>query len=297
MNLFRYPGGKTKLQNIIVGRLFEGDCATPRQYREPFFGGGSMGLAMLSHSQVRSGWINDKDPGIAALWTAVARYPAQLIACVERFCPSVKAFDNFKGELLKVTGVPKDAAALVDIAFKKLAIHQISFSGLGTMSGGPLGGRMQLAADKIDSRWSPRRLCQKIAEFHERFAVVNLPGCTCLDFAALIEDRSCPAILYLDPPYVVQGDKLYQCGFGEADHIRLAELLRKTPHPWVLSYDDCPLVRDLYSWAQIEEVAVGYSVSGARCTSELVITPQARTTLLSVGASDNATSPSYALAS
>ena len=28
-------------------------------------------------------------------------------------------------------------------AFKKLAIHQISYSGLGTKSGGPLGGEKQ----------------------------------------------------------------------------------------------------------------------------------------------------------
>ena len=274
MNLFRYPGGKSKLQKVIISRLLEREISgATRQYREPFFGGGSVGLAMLHQPQVRNVWINDKDPGIACLWTAIARYPNQLIESIEGFFPCVDAFDAFKAELLKVTAVPNDAEALVDIGFKKLAIHQMSFSGLGTKSGGPLGGRAQLSDAKIDSRWSPSRLCRKISEFHQHFDAINLSGCTCLDFSALIQDETCPAFIYLDPPYVVQGDKLYQCGFEEADHVRLAELLRKTSHPWVLSYDDCNLVRDLYSWANVESVSVGYSVSSVRRTDELLITP------------------------
>ena len=295
MNLFRYPGGKSKIQNVIVGRLLESDAAVSRQYREPFFGGGGVGLAMLRNA--KSVWINDKDPGIAAVWTAIARHPTPLIACVERFTPSVAAFDAFKAELLRVAAVPNDVDALVDLAFKKLALHQMSFSGLGTMSGGPLGGRAQLSKGKIDSRWSPRRLCRKIVQFHEQFAAVDLPGCTCLDFAALIDDQTAPAILYLDPPYVVQGDKLYQCAFKESDHIRLAGLLRKTPHPWVLSYDDCPLVRDLYSWAQIENVAVGYSVSSVRRASELLITPRTESAALPIRVRNRKSSLSVLLAS
>jgi DNA adenine methylase len=229
---------------------------------------------MLSHPCVNGVWLNDKDPGIASVWTAIAQHPNRLIERVEKFTPSVDAFDAFKHDLLAVSSIPTDADALVAVAFKKIALHQMSYSGLGTMSGGPLGGRRQLSKDKIDSRWSPRRLCQRIAEIHQRFVKAKVTRCTCLDFADLIEDEKCDCLIYLDPPYVVQGNNLYQCGFTEKDHVRLAECLRKTPHPWGLSYDDCPLVRDLYSWAQIDELAVGYSVSSKRRTSELLITPE-----------------------
>jgi len=297
MNLFRYPGGKTKLQKVIVRRLLESAYATPRQYREPFFGGGGIGLAVFNHPQVRSVWINDKDPGIAALWTAIAQQPHRLIERIEAFTPSVEAFYVFKKELLICTTVPTDSDALLDLAFKKLAIHQMSFSGLGTMSGGPLGGKAQLSEDKIDSRWSPRRLCQKIGEFHQLFSNANIPCCTCHDFTRLIEDQSCPATLYLDPPYVEEGNKLYQCSFTEADHIRLAQLLRNTPHHWVLSYDDCPLVRDLYSWANVENVSVGYSVSRARKTAELILTPPRHSTVLPIRVRQANYSSSYELAS
>ena len=297
MNLFRYPGGKSKLQKSIIPKLSKGDKTSPRQYREPFFGGGSVGLTMLDHPHVTGVWINDKDPGIASLWTAIAQHPNQLIECIELFSPSVNAFDAFKAELLAVTSIPTDTEALVNLGFKKLALHQMSFSGLGTMSGGPLGGRRQLSVGKIDSRWSPRRLCQKIGDFHERFAALKVSGCTCLDFADVIEDETCDCLIYCDPPYVVQGNNLYQCGFTEQDHVRLAECLSKTPHPWVLSYDDCPLVRDLYSWAQIEELAVGYSVSNVRRTSELLITSGTGAVVLPFMVRKKGTPTPYLLAS
>jgi len=46
----------------------------------------------------------------------------------------------------------------LDVGFKKLAIHQISYSGLGTKSGGPLGGKSQESIYKIDCRWSPKHI-------------------------------------------------------------------------------------------------------------------------------------------
>jgi DNA adenine methylase len=297
MQLFRYPGGKSKLQSAIAHRLTKHGNNTPRQYREPFFGGGGMGIAMLDYPYFNGVWINDKDPGIASVWTAIAQHPGRLIEHIKGFTPSIDAFDSFKDELLTVTSVPAETEALVDLGFKKLALHQMSFSGLGTKSGGPLGGRAQLSKGKIDSRWSPHRLCRKIGEFHQRFAVVNVTGCTCLDFADLIEDETCDCLIYCDPPYVGQGNNLYQCGFTEQDHVRLAECLRKTPHPWVLSYDDCPLVRDLYSWAQIGELAVGYSVSSVRRTSELLIMSGTEAVSLPIKVRNECAHSSYLLAS
>jgi DNA adenine methylase len=252
---------------------------------------------MLDHPHVNGVWINDKDPGIAALWTAIAQHPVRLIECVEAFRPSVDAFDAFKQTLLAVESVPAEPEAVVDLAFKKLALHQMSFSGLGTMSGGPLGGRLQLSKYTIDSRWSSHRLCKRIGELHERFAAANVPGCTCLDFAELIQDEKVDCFIYCDPPYVVQGNGLYQCSFTEQDHVRLAECLRKSPHPWVLSYDDCPLVRDLYSWANIEEVAVGYSVSSVRRTAELLITTEFEAVVLPMTVRKKPTSVPVSLAS
>ncbi len=162
---------------------------------------------------------------------------------------------------------------ILDIAIKKLAIHQISFSGLGTKSGGPLGGKEQKSKYGIDCRWSPDYICKKIQQLHIQFSKIKIEQsvCTNLDFYDVINDESCKALIYLDPPYYIKGNELYQHGFSEDDHKRLMNVLKSTPHKWLLSYDDCKEIRELYSWAKIEELDVKYSISGATKKGELLI--------------------------
>ncbi|MGK3947026.1 DNA adenine methylase, partial [Streptomyces caeruleatus] len=75
---------------------------------------------------------------------------------------------------------------------------------------------------KIDCRWSPKYIFKKIDILHQRFSKISLRNnvCTNFDFSELINDNMHDAILYLDPPYFVKGNDLYQNGFTENDHIR-----------------------------------------------------------------------------
>jgi len=81
------------------------------------------------------------------------------------------------------------------------------------------------------------------------------------------------AFYYLDPPYVEAGPQLYQGAFTLKDHERLARLLRRESRPWLLSYDDHPVIHDLYGgWSRIEKVEVGCSINGCNRKKELLIT-------------------------
>lgn len=264
MSFFRYPGGKAKLRAEILGRI-EQNNLLDLEYREPFFGGGIIGNSLLIRGKVNKVWINDKDIGIACLWTSVLRHKEKLIARIHEFEPSVQLFYSFKTELLSVSELPTDEDRVVDIGFKKLAIHQISYSGLGTMSGGPLGGAEQKSQYKIGCRWSPSHICKKIDKFNKLFSgvIVHDSKCSSVDFEVLIKDEA-PAFLLLDPPYYVKGNDLYQHGFSRNDHERLANLLKESSHSWLLSYDDCPEVRELYKWAKIETVNVNYSITALK---------------------------------
>lgn len=266
MSFFRYPGGKSKLRSEISRRLSERSFQKGFQYREPFFGGGSIGLQFLhDFSNIKNIWINDKDIGIACLWTSVIQYPEEFKTKIRSFTPKVSAFQNFKEELLNITDAPQEK--IVDIGFKKLAIHQISYSGLGTKSGGPLGGVEQKSNYKIDCRWSPEYICKKIDRIHAQLSSMKIQEnrCTNLDYKELIADTSYNGLIYLDPPYYVKGNDLYQCGFTYMDHERLAYKLKKTSHEWVLSYDDCDRIREIYDWAFIESVNVNYSITSTKC--------------------------------
>lgn len=277
MSFFRYPGGKKKLRQIITDNITSFQNYYNLEYREPFFGGGSIGLNLLQkEKRLKTIWINDKDLGISCLWTSVIKYEKELKQLVKDFIPSVDKFDEFKSCLLKINKIPLTKEEIVDCGFKKLAIHQISYSGLGTKSGGPLGGRKSgnvaglgstnLVKYPIDCRWSSGYIQNKIQKIHERFSLLSFRngGCTSLDFSDVISDKEKDCILYLDPPYYIKGNDLYQFGFDEKDHSRLSCLLKNSKHYWVLSYDDCPEIRKLYDWAYIENIECTYSITAKR---------------------------------
>lgn len=281
MSFFRYPGGKIKLISKIVVRLKYIIGGNDLEYREPFFGGGSVGLELLKDNfNIKKIWINDKDPGVACLWTAVIKYPGELKDKVINFKPSVEYFDSFKEELSQNIILDKSSEGqIIELGFKKLAIHQISYSGLGSKSGGPLGGREQKSEYKIDCRWSPEYICNQIEQHNTLMKKIKIRNsrCTNLDFGDLIKENETDAILYLDPPYYVKGNELYQYGFTNEDHIRLAELLKYTKHKWLLSYDDCEEVRELYDWANIIKIGdINYTITTKKPIkkSELLITKE-----------------------
>lgn len=280
MSFFRYPGGKSKLKSQIISKIKEQAQVEKLEYREPFFGGGSIGLELINDTHPKSIWINDYDTALAYLWVTLIARPDLLIDRVMKFVPSVDKFHQFKDEL---QNVPKNLESEIKIAnygFKKLAIHQISYSGLGTKSGSPLGGQKQLSKYKVGCRWSPIYIAKKITVLSKLLVDSK---CTNYDFENVIKDKKKKAIIYLDPPYFVKGNDLYQYGFTEDDHIRLSEALRGTKHNWVLSYDDCDAIRDLYGWAKIDVLDVNYSITAlkdketgqrlARVKQELLITP------------------------
>jgi DNA adenine methylase len=95
-------------------------------------------------------------------------------------------------------------------------------------------------------------------EIHEQ-------GCTALDYTALLQDTTEEHLLYLDPPYYHKGNDMYQCGFSEEDHQKLAKLLKDSPPNWVLSYDDCEEIHQLYGeWTHIEIIENISSISGVK---------------------------------
>lgn len=279
--MLRYPGGKSKLKVPIIKKINE-LIVDASLYIEPFFGGGSIGLNFLPNSKVKEILINDKSISVAAFWSAVIRHSEQLIELVQNYQPKVEDFFNIKQELLSLKQVPNDK--IVDIGFKQLVIRQISYSGLGVMSGSPLGGIKQQSKYKIDCRWSPKHIEQKITKYHSllnKFDIIS-KCCSSNEFQEIFlalkfdyenrNEEDC--FYYLDPPYYKKGNELYQNGFHPLEHKMLSDLLRSTESKWLLSYDDCEEIRELYSWAKIEEIDANYTINtknGSRKKKELLI--------------------------
>ena len=66
------------------------------------------------------------------------------------------------------------------------------------------------------------------------------------DFEVLIKhyDRE-NSFFYCDPPYF-SSEYVYQCGFTWDDHLRLKNALANAKGKWLVSYNDCKEIRNLY---------------------------------------------------
>jgi DNA adenine methylase len=282
--LLRYPGGKGKAAKVITNRLVNFFVAHPHySYREPFFGAGAIGFELLKDEDLKTIWFNDRDPAITAVWNSVAYHQDDLKKRLEAFKPSVDAFFEFKEFLLGISEPESlNMQPLPEVAFKKIACHQMSYSGLGTKAGGPIGGVKQGSKYSVDCRYSIKTLFKNIDKVWQLIRHRNPERhrfCTCLDFEEVIDAGSSQGTcLYLDPPYYAKGPDLYQFSFTTEDHRRLAAALKRTSHPWLLSYDDHPEVVELYQgWTKIEYIALKYTIcahDGAQTKRELLISSQ-----------------------
>ena len=92
------------------------------------------------------------------------------------------------------------------------------------------------------------------------------------DFTEAISDAPDDCVMYCDPPYMIDSN-LY--GFrGDMhdgfDHLALSRLL-KARDSWVLSYNDCPAVRDLYSGYEILTPSWTYGMANDKRSREVLI--------------------------
>lgn len=280
MALIRYPGSKEKLAGPIWSRFPDQikhelwSSRHPWEYREPYFGAGAIGFKVLRRlSPACRIWLNDIDPGMVALWQTVRDEPDELIKRLYLFEPTVELFYQFKEEDGRVD-LPTAQAG-----FRKLALHRMSFSGLGAKAGGPIGGKDQdNARYKVGCRWNPEAMKLEVRMLHKRLRPFKEFQITSGDFAGLIAGAPRECFIYVDPPYYKKGSELYKYPMTHADHVRLADILRDTEASWVLSYDDHPTIRALYSWATIEVIEITYtcptSKDGKRPKNhEIIITP------------------------
>ena len=95
---------------------------------------------------------------------------------------------------------------------------------------------------------------KKLSDLQEISARLSKVVIENVDFEHLIKtyDRS-QALFYLDPPYY-NAEKYYPDRFNPDDHIRLHNALKNIKGKFIVSYNDCQVIRDLYKDYCIMEV-------------------------------------------
>ena len=103
-----------------------------------------------------------------------------------------------------------------------------------------------------------RKLFGLISQLQHRMANVIVEN---QDFETLIKHYDRPdSFFYADPPYFSTED-MYDVGFGWDDHVRLRDTLKNIKGKFLLSYNDCPEIRELYEGFSIFDFSRTHSMA------------------------------------
>lgn len=263
----RYPGGKSqiykRIRNLLVANGFNN-----RIYVEPFAGGFGVGIALLEHNIIEQAIINDLDIHIYHFWDSVLNQTDALIRLIRTTPITLE-------ERLQQKEIYSDAEStpLMD-GLSTLFLNRVNYSGV--LFAGPLGGNNQTSAYTIDCRFNKDNIIERIqavANLRDRIHLYHADACE-LIVALCAQYNNGDLFFYIDPPYVLKGKSLYSEYFTEADHRNLERVVYRNLQavPWLVTYDDCDLVRDIYQNYFIQEYEMFHSAHNRAQGRELVIT-------------------------
>ena len=238
-----------------------------RAVAEPFAGGAGAALSLLYRRETHQVHINDLDPAICDFWHSAIHDSSAMIARLDNASVSVAEWRRWRD-------VHRDEnASRLDRGFAAFYLNRCNRSGI-IKGGGVIGGLKQRGRWKIDARFNKdtlRARLERLAEERERICVTGLDG---IDFISEMDSDS--TFFFIDPPYFNKGPLLYLNGLDAEYHERLAQrLCDMSEAAWVLTYDDCTEIRDLYGdWANVHPFSLRYSARERRQGQELLITPK-----------------------
>ncbi len=227
MNSFiSWIGGKKLLRKKILEQFPDPDSF--KRYIEVFGGAGWVLFASDKHAAMEV--FNDANGELINLYRIVKHHPEALQKELEWLLMSREQFfDELNRNDRGMTDIQRAA--------RFFCLIKESF-GADCKSFGVRTRDMQKAVDYL----------KDVSDRLNRVVIENQ------DFEQLIKTYDRPeALFYLDPPYY-EAEKYYPDRFNPEDHKRLRECLGGIKGKFVLSYNDCPRIRDLYEGYTLVEV-------------------------------------------
>lgn len=259
----RYPGGKSKFYDYIK-EILECNSLIGETYIEPFAGGAGLALKLLLNDDVKRIVINDLDPAIYSFWHSI-------LYETDAFCDLINStpitLDEWKKQ--RSTYINCSDSISLDLGFAAFYLNRTNVSGV--IKGGVIGGQEQTGTYKINARFNKKNLTKKIlqiSEHKEQIVLLNQDAKKLLQPQQL--RRFYKSFINLDPPYVKKGTQLYKNAFTEKDHKDLCELISECNRKWVVTYDICPLVAELYKKYRSSYLDVTYSIQISKKAQEYI---------------------------
>ena len=246
-----YLGGKRLLAKTIVPIIEQ----IPHSiYAEPFLGMGGVFFRRTQKPKCEA--INDINSEIINMFRMVEKFPDYLADMLKfKICS--------RAEFNRMLATPPLLLTELERAVRYLYIQKNAFGGK-TFS--------QVFGVALErTRFDSERIIPQIHMLHKRLAGVYIE---CLPYQEFIAryDRV-DTLFYLDPPYWNCENDYGKGIFGKADFDELAKLLKGIKGKFILSINDVPEIRQIFTGFHIKEVQTTYTIGtqSGKAAAELLV--------------------------
>lgn len=246
----RYPGGKSRAINTIANLIPDFE-----EFREPFVGGGSVFIYAKQKFKDKKFWINDLYFDLYKFWEVSQKDIQSLINQIylwrEKFDDGKQLHKFLNDNLMSFNDLERAAAFFI--------YNRITFSGTSLS-----GGFSQAAFEERFTESSIQRL-RDISQVLSDAVITNY------DYSDVIRKEGENVFIFLDPPYYSATKSALYGKNGNLhksfDHERFAETMKSCNHKWLITYDDCEYIRELFSFAKIIPWNLTYGMRNVNVSS------------------------------
>lgn len=274
-SILRYPGGKGRVLPKLLSCMPDGI----EDWREPFFGGGSVTLGFLQSSKskdCKKFVVGDLYPEVYSMWKAIQQCPNEVAQKVYEYmgtwCPTHEAIvdlernsDEYKAgfeQAIKegkafwdwASNVDCNTLSLAERAARFIIINRTSFSGMGDSGSMTNDQLMGFKSSDVERVYELSRLLQPVEILNASYEVT---------MSNVDKEKT---FVFLDPPYYNQAKTPMYGKKGNMHkgfpHEAFAEFTKQLDCKWLITYDDSVMVRKMYYGCKITPFRFAYTMAG-----------------------------------
>lgn len=259
----RYPGGKGKFAPFVKD-LMEANNLTG-DYIEPYAGGAGVALDLLFNGYCKNIHINDIDIAIYNFWLSIIQDTDTFLKLLIDTPVTIEQWRKQKYILSNPNNV-----SYIEHGYAAFFLNRTNRSGI--LKAGVIGGTNQLGNYKLDARFNKNDLVSRISKigiFADHIYIYNEDAYSLLK--NIDHSLSSDSLIYLDPPYYMKGQGLYRNFYKHDDHVKIRQVLDNVKTPWIVSYDNCYEIKEIYKGYRQDDYILNYSAYNKMKGSEVMI--------------------------
>lgn len=251
----RYPGGKSNALKHIDGYFLKDF----KEYREPFFGGGSVGLYLMQSHPGKKFWVNDLFYPVYCFWKVLHEQPDMMVRKLQSIKAKYVIANDVVGQRTSDgKKIPSksaengrtlhvDARKLIEKAIDQRAefetaclwyiLNKLSYSGMSMIgSYAPLAWDQNFTDKCIAKLPETTRLLKTVD-----FRITNE------DYNVLLTPEDDDVFIFLDPPYKIPHSLYGKDGdlHEQFNHKKFCDDVIACKHKWMITYNQD---KDLEAW-------------------------------------------------